>query len=232
MNTCVINGFKICGPRSRQEFIDEVLTSTHILIALNAEKLYRRNSVLQDISQNGLAYPDGIGAVFALAQNGLRNVPRIPGSELWLDLISATEGTKKIYLIGATQEILDKTIALLQRDYPMIDIVGARNGFLKAEDKKKLFLEIKSKQPDLVFVAQGSPRQELLMKELYNLHRAIYVGLGGSFDVYTGSVKRAPAIFRDNGLEWFYRLITQPSRIKRQLALFPFAIEILFKRSD
>ena len=77
-------------------------------------------------------------------------------------------------------------------------------------------------KPDVVFVAMGSPKQELLMEEMAKLHPAIYQGLGGSFDVYTGNVARAPEWWVKHNLEWAYRLVKQPSRIKRQIHLIRF----------
>ena len=82
--------------------------------------------------------------------------------------------------------------------------------------------DIATKKPDVVFVAMGSPKQELLMEEMSKRCPAIYQGLGGSFDVYTGNVKRAPKWWVDHNLEWAYRLIKEPVRIKRQIHLIKF----------
>ena len=87
-----------------------------------------------------------------------------------------------------------------------------------------MITDIKLKKPDIVFVAMGSPKQELLMEEMQEVHPAIYQGLGGSFDVYTGNVKRAPSWWVDHNLEWAYRLIKEPARIKRQIHLIRFLI--------
>ena len=84
--------------------------------------------------------------------------------------------------------------------------------------------DITEKRPDVVFVAMGSPKQELLMEEMLERHPAIYQGLGGSFDVYTGNVKRAPKWWVDHNLEFAYRLVKQPSRIKRQIHLVRFLL--------
>ena len=92
------------------------------------------------------------------------------------------------------------------------------------QEKNDLIQDIKTLKPDVVFVAMGSPKQELLMEEMQKLHQATYQGLGGSFDVYTGHVERAPQWWVKSNLEWAYRLIKQPSRIKKieklQLKLF------------
>ena len=85
-----------------------------------------------------------------------------------------------------------------------------------------LIKDLFRKKPDVVFVAMGSPKQELLMEEMQQKHAALYQGLGGSFDVYTGNVDRAPKWWVKNNLEWAYRLVKQPSRIKRQIHLVRF----------
>lgn len=225
-----INGFKVQGPSSKRSLIEGILNSKKILLAINAEKIYHGNQILRQISTSGIAYPDGVGAVFALYQKGIKDVVRTPGSELWLDLIHHIEGKRSLYIIGATQQVLDKTLEKLGQDYPRLEIVGARNGYFSQDEEAGLVCDIKNKKPDVILVAQGSPRQELLMQKLHRQHEAIYMGLGGSFDVYTGKVKRAPVFFRSLGLEWFYRLLLEPSRFKRQKVLFPFAVKLLLNR--
>ena len=119
--------------------------------------------------------------------------------------------------------MIEATVSKLQKEFPGIQIANYRNGYLKTkEDRKNLLHDIEIKKPDVVFVAMGSPKQELLMEAMFERHTAIYQGLGGSFDVYTGAVKRAPAWWINHGLEWAYRLIKQPSRIKRQIHLVYF----------
>ena len=98
------------------------------------------------------------------------------------------------------------------------------NGGTVQLEQEELIEDIKTKQPDVIFVAMGSPKQELLMEKMYQAHPAIYQGLGGSFDVYTGNVKRAPEWWIKHNLEFAYRLLKQPSRIKRQIHLIKFLI--------
>jgi len=88
--------------------------------------------------------------------------------------------------------------------------------------KKALIKDISNRKPDVIFVAMGSPKQELLMEDMQKQHPALYQGLGGSFDVYTGNVDRAPTWWVSKNLEWAYRLLKQPSRIKRQIHLVRF----------
>lgn len=226
----IINGFKVFGFDSKNKLISHIKASPSILIAINAEKIYEGNDELKLISQNGVGYPDGIGAVKALKTKGARNAIRIPGSELWLDIISTLNKEDSVYLIGATNAVIEKTVNKLNQIYPSLKIAGYRNGFLNDNEIEILEKDINNKKPTVVFVAQGSPRQEKLMQKLQLGHQAIYMGLGGSFDVFTGNVKRAPRLFRENGLEWLYRLISQPSRIKRQKVLLPFLINLYLNK--
>jgi len=221
-----INGFKVFGFDTRKKLISYAKDSPCILVAINAEKIYAGNEEVKRISQNGLGYPDGIGAVKALKSKGAKNAIRIPGSELWLDIISSLNKEDSIYLVGATNEVIEATVTKLNQIYPSLKIAGYRNGFLNENDILKLEKDIIEKKPSVVFVAQGSPRQERLMKRLQQGHRAIYMGLGGSFDVFTENVKRAPRIYRENGLEWLFRLLSQPKRIKRQWVYIPFLINL------
>ena len=221
-----INGFKVFGFDSRNKLISHIKKSPSILIAINAEKIYAGNDELKLISHKGVGYPDGIGAVKALKTKGCKDAIRIPGSELWLDIISTLDKEDSIYLIGATNEVIEATVDKLIQSYPTLKIAGYKNGFLKDHEIEVVENDIVDKKPTVVFVAQGSPRQERLMQRLQRRHKAIYMGLGGSFDVFTGNVKRAPRLFRENGLEWLYRLLSQPSRIKRQKVLLPFFINL------
>jgi len=218
-----LNGVMVYPFVNLSELFAEISVQKKILVAINAEKILHATGETRKIINNNIGYADGIGAVMALKKKGKKNVVRIPGCELWLHIIERFENEKSFYLIGGTQEVIEKTINKLRHDHPMINIVGWRNGYLKSrEERLTLLEEIQIKKPDVVFVAMGSPKQELLMQEMQEKHIAIYQGLGGSFDVYTDTVKRAPKWWREHGLEWAYRLLKQPMRIKRQWHLFRF----------
>ena len=194
-------------------------------MAVNAEKILHATSQSRDIINRNLGYPDGIGAVWALQKKDFRDTVKIPGCELWLDIIAHTHKNKSFYLVGGKQQVIEETIKKLKKEFPDINILNFRNGYVKTEkEKTELILDIKTLKPDVVFVAMGSPKQELLMEEIQRSHQATYQGLGGSFDVYTGHVERAPKWWIKSNLEWAYRLIKQPSRIKRQIHLVRFFI--------
>lgn len=218
------NGVKIYPFASFNSLLEFVSGRKGILVAINAEKILHATEQTKAIINRNIGYCDGAGAVMALKSYGYKNVAKIPGCELWLKLIASLyQSGKKFYLIGAKQDIIEKTVDRLKKEYPGIDIANYRNGYIKSEEEKKaLIQDIVEKQPDVVFVAMGSPKQELLMEEMLEQHPAIYQGLGGSFDVYTGNVKRAPKWWVDHNLEFAYRLIKQPTRIKRQIHLGKF----------
>jgi len=227
----VINNIKTYSPSSREELMNFALKEKKILIAVNAEKILHANAEMQEIINQNIGYPDGIGAVWALNKKGIKNVVKIPGCELWLDIVSKFVSEKSFYLVGGKQDVIELTISKLKSEYPRINIKGFRNGYIKTEKEiEELKQEIIEKKPDFVFVAMGSPKQEQLMKELMEVHSAVYQGLGGSFDVYTGHVERAPKWWIDKNLEWAYRLVKQPSRLRRQLPLIKFYLLLKLNR--
>lgn len=226
MNRITLNGIKVFPFSSTKELLYYVSRHKGILIAINAEKILHATDEMREIINRNIGYSDGYGAVMALKKHGYKNVVKIPGCELWLKIIATFYNKgKTFYLVGGKQEVVEQTVLKLKEEYPGIQILNYRNGYIRTEKEKDALLnDIARKKPDVVFVAMGSPKQELLMEEMYKVHPAIYQGLGGSFDVYTGHVKRAPQWWIDHNLEFAYRLLKQPSRIKRQIHLLRFLL--------
>lgn len=158
---------------------------------------------------------DGISVVRGLEILNMPACERIPGIEIAQKLLEMCNTYKKsLYLFGAREEILTSLKEVLAEIYPNINLVGSCNGYIA--DKDKVFEEIKTLSPDAVFVALGVPMQEeLIFKHLKDFKKGVFVGLGGSFDVLSGNKKRAPEFFIKYNLEWLYRIIKEPSRIKR-----------------
>src|SRR5690606_2164003 len=229
----ILNGVKTYAPQSREELIHYAFENKAILVAINAEKILHATDESRDIINRNLGYPDGIGAVWALEKKGCPNVVKIPGCELWLDIVEHFHSSETFYFVGGKEEIIQQTIAQLKEKYPALNIVNFRNGYIKTEEEKTaLIADIVEKKPSIVFVAMGSPKQELLMEEMQQQHPALYQGLGGSFDVYTRAVERAPKWWVDNHMEWTYRLLKQPSRIKRQKHLVRFFVTLHLHRKS
>lgn len=213
------NGIKIFPFESCEELIEYVSERGGILVATNAEKILLATDQTKNIINDNIGYCDGEGAVRALKRHGVKSPARIAGCDLWLKIVEKKYAENaSFYLVGTTEEIINETVAKLRHDYPNINIVGYRNGFLKTDQERKNLIEdIALKKPTCVFVAMGSPRQEILMAEMLKRHKAIYQGLGGSFNVYTGHVARAPKWWQDRGLEFAYRLLFEKTRRGRYI---------------
>lgn len=219
-NRVTLNGVKVYPFNSFEDLLSFIDSRKGILVAINAEKILHATEQTQAIINRNIGYCDGAGAQIALKQKGFKNACKIPGCELWLKIIGRFYKDRTFYLVGGKQEIIEQTVEKLQGEFTGINIVGWRNGYLKTEEERRALIDdIVQKKPDVVFVAMGSPAQELLMEEMQQQHKAIYQGLGGSFDVYTGHVKRAPEWWVEHDLEFAYRLIKEPKRIKRQIHL-------------
>lgn len=231
MQQILLGGVEVYPFTSAEELISYVSGHPAILVAINAEKILHATDELKAIYNRNLGYSDGAGAVLALKKKGHQNACKIAGCELWLKIIERYSREKSFYLVGGKSEVIEETIQKLRKDFPRINIVGYRDGYLKGNDDEVLIEDIAAKKPDVVFVAMGSPKQELLMERMQRVHpNAIYQGLGGSFDVYTGRVERAPEWWIRHNLEFAYRLIKQPSRIKRQIHLVRFLFRVLTNR--
>lgn len=222
-----LNGVMTYTPTSRKELIEFAFDNHKIMIAVNAEKILHATDESRALINRNLGYPDGIGAVWALQKKGEKDVVKIPGCELWLDVVQNYYQTISFYLVGGKQEVIEATVTKLKSNFEGIDICNFRNGYIKTETEELALIDdIKKHKPDVVFVAMGSPKQELLMERIQKEHQAVYQGLGGSFDVYTGNVKRAPKWWVKHNMEWTYRLLSQPSRIKRQIHLVRFFVNL------
>lgn len=228
MDSIYLNNTKTYSFSTRDELIDYVLQEKKILVAINAEKILKKDDQLKKIINENVGYTDGVGAVWAMKKKGFKKTIKIPGVELWLTIIEKFQDSKSFYFVGASDEVINITIEKLKVDFPKLNIVNFRNGFIKTdEEREALKKDILEKKPDVVFVAMGTPKQEFLMNELHSAHPALYQGLGGSFDVYSGKVKRAPKLFISLGVEWLYRLLKEPTRYKRQFVLVKFVWQIL-----
>ena len=170
--------------------------------------------------------PDGIGIVKAARMINYDVKERITGIDIANELLKLGNKQKKsIYLFGAKQEVIDSMEKVLKESYPNLNLVGMSNGYEK--DKDKIFEKIVKTKPDIVLVALGIPLQEkLIYKHLDKFDKGIFVGVGGSFDVISGHKKRAPKIFIKLNLEWLYRILKEPKRLKR---FYDSNIKFIFK---
>lgn len=202
------------------------------ILAINPEKvmtLLKDEALRAAFAGAALLIPDGIGVVWAMRRlKGLAAV-RVPGSELMPKLceLAALKGYG-VFLYGSKEEVNEGAANILASRYPGLRIVGRANGYLKAEEMPELVRQINDSGAEILFVALGSPKQEeWILRWLPKLNVKVCQGIGGTLDTIVGTVKRAPPIFCRLGLEWFYRLVTDPRRAKRQAVLPVFAWKVL-----
>ncbi len=171
------------------------------------------NTMLTDEAVTVVA--DGIGIIKVASMINIEIPERIPGVEIAQKLLElANQLHKSVFFFGAKPEVIEKLCSLVKANYPDLIIAGAINGYV--EDKDAVFEEIKKLSPDIVLVALGIPSQEKLIYKHYNdFQKGIFVGVGGSFDVISGYKTRAPKFFINHNIEWLYRILKEPKRIKR-----------------
>ncbi len=201
------------------------------VVTANAEiVMYAKENVsyFNIITKADYIVPDGIGVVKGAQILKKEIKERVPGIELMVDLLKiANKFNQKVYFYGAKNEVIEKMIKRIKSDYPNINIVGYSNGYINDSDNK-ITDEIINLEPDYVFVAKGAPLQdEWINKVIQKTNKGLFMGVGGSFDVLAGEVKRAPEIWQKLNLEWLYRIAGDPKRWKRSMALPKFVIEVL-----
>ena len=217
------------------DFIDEG-DKVYTVLAANPEKNFsvpRDPLLYESFRRADLLIPDGIG--IAVAAGILHNqwLSRVPGCELMEEICRrAAQQGRGVYLFGASEAVNSRAAAILEERYPGLKIAGRSNGYLSEEEADTLVDDINASKASILFVALGSPRQEswLARNRERLTHVRVCQGIGGTLDVITGNVKRAPENFRRLGLEWFYRLVAEPKRLKRQWVLPVFAMRVFLTR--
>jgi N-acetylglucosaminyldiphosphoundecaprenol N-acetyl-beta-D-mannosaminyltransferase len=200
------------------------------VVTLNAEMTMAARAIPElgaVIEAAELVIPDGAGVVWALGRQGFR-VRRAPGIELARRLLEhAASHQWRVALVGASPEVMDTLVGRLRRELPGLDLVIASHGYLQAAEWPELERRLLEARPDLVLAALGVPRQETWIRGLAGRRSGLWMGVGGSFDVWAGTKKRAPKWMRALQIEWLYRLVQEPTRWRRMLALPEFAGAVL-----
>ncbi len=205
-----------------------------VMIARNNEKL--KNI----INQADMVIPDGIGLVHASRIKKNKLPERVTGFDLSVKLLEiANEKGYSLFILGGQEGVAEEAILNICAKYPNLRIVGYNHGYFKGahigqgghEEELKVIDKINKSQPDILFVGLGVPKQEIWINEnVDKIKCKVIIGNGGTVDGLAGRVPRAPEVFQKLGLEWLYRLIKEPKRIKRQLVLPLFALMVLFSK--
>lgn len=181
-----------------------------------------------------LIVPDGAGVVWAAGYANEPVAERVAGIELIHELLKYGEEKRwRVFLLGTSQSIIETAAEKLQLQYPQVKIVGYRNGFFGAEEDDEVIAEINQAAPHLLFVARGSDTQEpWIAKHRSSLNVPFIMGVGGSFDVISGKLKRAPKWMQNLRLEWLFRLAQEPKRLPRMMDLPRFMIKVMKNKKN
>lgn len=195
------------------------------VITINPEiiELALKNNELSGIIKKAeLVVPDGSGIQMALKLKGIEQ-ERIPGVDLAIELINHCNILGySVALIGAKEEVIQKTVQNLENEFKNLNICFYRNGYFTIPMEEEIIHKLEQSEPDVILIALGAPKQELFIEKCRKIYpNAIYIGVGGSFDVWAGVVERAPEFFRVMGWEWIYRTFKQPERLKRIYKTLP-----------
>lgn len=190
---------------------------------------YNNPDYMKILNRGDMITPDGIGVVYASKILKRPLSERVGGFDLANLVLQKIAGTgKRVYLFGGKPGVAEEAAKNICQLYPGTEICGTADGYFDAEKEREIIKDIQDKKPDLLFVCLGFPKQETWIDAHKNeLSAKVCMGIGGSLDVFAGTVKRAPEGFQKLGLEWLYRLLKQPSRFIRMLALPKFGWTVL-----
>ncbi|WP_308534065.1 WecB/TagA/CpsF family glycosyltransferase [uncultured Peptoniphilus sp.] len=249
MNTISIFGVNICNI----DFEENKKILNSFLKSEKLNKIYTPNTEIVMAAKNDeglkalinkgdLILADGIGLIYAskMRKNPLKE--RVTGFDSSIELLKmANKDALKVYFLGGKEGIAKRAAENVKREYENLIICGYHNGYFKgahtgdinSPEEEAIIRQINEKNPHIIFVGLGFPKQEIWIDKNYDrLKGKIIIGNGGVLDILAGAAKRAPEIFIKLNLEWFYRLITDPKRIKRQLAIPKFLLAVLFDKSS
>jgi N-acetylglucosaminyldiphosphoundecaprenol N-acetyl-beta-D-mannosaminyltransferase len=204
----------------------------HLVVTLGVEMVMRAEKdpeFFQAVNGASLVIPDSVGILWACRKTGFPLPERLPGIDV---LTRAARQAEKypwrVFFLGAKPGTAEEAARRMKEEYPAFNVAGFHHGYF--QDDGPVIDRIREAGTQVLFIAMGSPAQEKwFLKNRDRLGNVVAIGVGGSLDVLSGSVKRAPAFFRNLGLEWLHRLISEPSRMGRMAALPAFVIKVLIK---
>ncbi|MGN0293511.1 MAG: WecB/TagA/CpsF family glycosyltransferase [Lachnospiraceae bacterium] len=227
-----------------EEMIECRVPVQHVVINAAKVNLMRKDPELRKIiNECPLINADGASILLAARLLKIPVKERVTGFDLFVRLVEeAADKNYKIYLFGAREEVVKKVKLIFEKKYPLLQIVGYRNGYFTEEEEPEIVRDMAKSGADMMFVAFSSPKKEYwVRKYLKELNIPFVMGVGGSFDVIAGTTKRAPVWMQKCCMEWFFRFIQEPGRLwKRYLVgnidfiiyVIRFKIESLINNSN
>ena len=237
MKTDVIMGVHFCviSPEETITLLESWLetNTNHTVVTPNPEGVMqasRNPSFLDAINNADLSLADGIGIIIASRILKLTLKERVRGYDTTMALFELLNKKRKFtaYFLGGKPGVAEQAKKRMEGKYKNLEVVGLHHGFFDKDES--IIKEVNKLKPEILLVCMGMPRAEIWARKNKSVSAKITLCIGGTIDIMAGNVKIAPAFFRKIGLEWFYRLITQPSRAKRMLDLPKFLLSVIFRR--
>ena len=188
------------------------------LMGVNADKInqcHEDEKIKKIVNESGIINADGASVVLASKFLGAPVPERVAGIDLMQNLLElSNKKGYSVYFFGAKEEILQDMLKIFEERYPALNVVGYRNGYFSPKDEKYIQEDIKEKKPNFVFVGITSPKKEYIIQSFMdNGINTVFMGVGGSFDVLSGHIKRAPLWMQNAHLEWLFRVANEPKRL-------------------
>ncbi|CAD5899708.1 WecB/TagA/CpsF family glycosyltransferase [Carnobacterium maltaromaticum] len=199
--------------------IQKKIPTQHVVINASKINLMKKNYFLASIVNNSpLINADGASILLAGKLLGKPLVERVTGIDLFMNLLNLCQKNGyRPYFFGATQEVIDEMLKIIEINYPQLEIAGYRNGYFEDKQSLDIAKKIQKTKADILFVAFSSPKKEYWIHQYLNeLNVPFVMGVGGSFDVLAGKTKRAPELWQKLGMEWAYRFIQEPKRMAKR----------------
>ena len=222
-----LNSFDLMGVRIDPLTMDETVQAVEKfvieqrplhLMGVNADKINQcqtDESIKKIVNDSEIINADGASVVLASRFLGYQVPERVAGIDLMQKLLHlANEKSYSVYFFGAKEEVLVDMLEIFKKDYPNLRVLGHRNGYFSEEDEYGIQEDIREKNPDFVFVGITSPKKEYIIQKFMDQGvNSVFMGVGGSFDVLSGHIKRAPLWMQHAHLEWLFRVANEPKRL-------------------
>ena len=217
------------GMFSQNDGRTKIIVTANPIMVMTAQKDAEFMQILQSAD---LIVPDGVGILWAARRKGVDLPDRVTGVELAYGLLGS-KVSPKVFFLGGKEGVAEKAAQKARELFPGVRISGTHHGYFSSDEEPRIVRDIRETESDLLLCAMGSPKQEKFIWKYKNeLGAKVGIGVGGVFDVLAGEKKRAPEIIQNLGLEWLYRLILEPGRIKQDALLFEFALRILLSGKE
>ena len=240
-----VEAINFFGIRITNQNIDELIQVTdgfvqsgtaHLIVTLNGEmaaRAFKDPEFLTVVQSADLVVADGVGIVWGARMLGSRIENRVPGIEFSSALLELAEQKGySVYLLGARPDVVERAAANLTKRHPRLRIAGYHSGYFDQTEEARITDELRRVHVDILLVGMGGGVQEKWIWRHRDIGIPVAIGVGGTFDVWSGEVRRAPRFVQKTGTEWLYRLVVQPSRIRRVGSIFYFMFRVLGHRRD